>query len=88
MLGCSLLQGVCAAGKNSALHASGRALSMPGTPFDELMTELGGTCEEENPLSVELNTLDMQLPSMELSPDMQGGFLSLKKELHVKPSLA
>ena len=45
---------------------------MPGTPFDDLMTELGGTCDEETPLSVELTNLDMQLPSMELTPDMQG----------------
>ena len=50
---------------------------MPSTPFDDLMTELGGTCEEDTPLSVELSTLDMQLPSMELSPDMQGELLSL-----------
>ena len=51
---------------------------MPSTPFDDLMTELGGTCEEEAPLSVELTNLDMQLPSMELTPDMQGSTLSLR----------
>ena len=67
-----MVQGLCAAGKSSALHASARSLPMPSTPFDDLMTELGGTCEEETPLSVELTNLDMQLPSMELTPDMQG----------------
>ncbi len=82
---CSVFQGVCAPGKTSALHASGRALSMPGPPFDDLMTELGGTCEEETPLSVELTTLDMQLPSMELTPDMQGDLLSLNFNLSCQP---
>ena len=57
---------------------------MPGTPFDDLMTELGGTCEEETPLSVELTNLDMQLPSMELTPDMQGSLLSLKVILRTR----
>ncbi len=41
-------------------------------PFDDLITELGGAVEEDHPLSAGLDTLDMQLPSMELTPDMQG----------------
>ncbi len=45
---------------------------MPDTPFDDLMTELRGTVEDENPLSAGLDTLDMPLPSMELTADMQG----------------
>lgn len=52
--------------------AFSRSLSMPDAPFDDLMTELGGPYEDETPLSAGLDTLDMQLPSMELTPDMQG----------------
>ncbi len=69
----------CAAGayaapkdRNDAMLAMSRSLSMPEAPFDDLITELGGDVEEDHPLSAGLDTLDMQLPSMDLSPDMQG----------------
>lgn len=52
--------------------AMSRSLSMPEAPFDDLITELRGAVEEDHPLSAGLDTLDMQLPSMELTPDMQG----------------
>jgi len=58
--------------RSNAMLAMSRSLSMPDTPFDDLMTELRGTVEDENPLSAGLDTLDMQLPSMELTADMQG----------------
>ena len=49
-----------------------RSLSVPDPPFDDLMTQLGGPVDEEAPLSAGLDTLDMHLSSMELTPDMQG----------------
>lgn len=62
--------------RNDAMLAMSRSLSMPEAPFDDLITELGGADEEEeHPLSAGLATLDMQLPSMDLSPDMQGELL-------------
>ena len=58
--------------RNDATLAMSRSLSMPEAPFDDLITELGGDVEEDHPLSAGLDTMDMQLPSMDLSPDMQG----------------
>ena len=69
----------CGAGVNAApkdrsdaMLAMSRSLSMPETPFDDLITELGGDVEDDHPLSAGLDTLDMQLPSMDLTHDMQG----------------
>ncbi|CAL5225630.1 g8486 [Coccomyxa viridis] len=68
----------CGAGVNAApkdrsdaMLAMSRSLSMPETPFDDLITELGGDVEDDHPLSAGLDTLDMQLPSMDLTHDMQ-----------------
>ena len=67
--------------------AMSRSLSMPEAPFDDLITELGGAVEEDHPLSAGLDTLDMQLPSMELTPDMQGELvcsrMSPRRILHI-----
>ena len=70
----------CVAGGNAAaaeeradaVLAMPRSLSMPDPPFDDLMTQLGGPVDEEAPLSAGLDTLDMHLSSMELTPGMQG----------------
>ena len=59
--------------RGDAMLAMSRSLSMPEAPFEDLITELGGADdEEEHPLSAGLATLDMQLPSMDLTHDMQG----------------
>lgn len=70
----------CMAGGNAtaakervdAMLAMPRSLSVPDPPFDDLMTQLGGPVDEEAPLSAGLDTLDMHLSSMELTPGMQG----------------
>ena len=65
------------------MPAMPRSLSLPEAPFEDLIEQLGGTVEDETALTAGLDTLDMPLPSMDLTPDMQG--LLMCKSAHMSP---